>query len=132
MFVCCACRVLSGTSLCNELITLPDESYRLWCILECYLETSWMRRPWPTWGCCAKLKNIYIYCFPSWSNINTLCAMVYYKRFSVSRVDHWVQKFGHLWATGRITWVLSLSQNWLWGFPSLIPNTLTLRSHHAA
>jgi hypothetical protein len=40
---------LSGRGLCDELITRPEESYRLWCVV-CDLETSWMRRPWPTGG----------------------------------------------------------------------------------
>jgi hypothetical protein len=44
------CCVLSGRSLCDELITRPEESYRRWCVVECDLETSWMRRPWPTGG----------------------------------------------------------------------------------
>jgi hypothetical protein len=30
MFVCCECCVLSGRGLCDELITRPEESYRLW------------------------------------------------------------------------------------------------------
>jgi len=38
MFVCCECCVLSGRGLCNELITHPEESYRLWCIILCDLE----------------------------------------------------------------------------------------------
>jgi len=50
MFVCCECYVLSDRGLCDELITLPEESYRLWCIVVCDLETSKMRRPWPTLG----------------------------------------------------------------------------------
>jgi hypothetical protein len=58
MFVYCECCVLSGRVLCDELITRPEESYRLWCVVVCDLETSWMRRPWPTGGCCAKLKKI--------------------------------------------------------------------------
>ena len=58
MFVSCECCVLSGRGLCDELITRPEESYRLWCVLVCDLETSWMRRPWPTGGCCAKNKQI--------------------------------------------------------------------------
>ena len=57
--------VLSGTGLCDELITRPEESYRLWCVVVCDLETSWMRRPWPTGGCCAK-KN-FIQCRSQWS-----------------------------------------------------------------
>jgi hypothetical protein len=31
--------VLSGRGLCEELITHPEESYRLWCVV-CDLETS--------------------------------------------------------------------------------------------
>ena len=35
MFVCCECCVLSGRGLCDELITRPEESYRLWCVVGC-------------------------------------------------------------------------------------------------
>ena len=38
MFVCCECCVLSGRGLCDELITRPEQSYRLWCVVVCYLE----------------------------------------------------------------------------------------------
>jgi len=47
MFVCCECCVLSGRGLYDELITCPEEFYRLWCVVACDLETSRMRRPWP-------------------------------------------------------------------------------------
>jgi hypothetical protein len=57
MFVCCECCVLSGRGPCNELITRPEESYRLWCFVVSDLETSWMRRPWPIRGCRAKNKQ---------------------------------------------------------------------------
>jgi len=30
--------VLSGGGLCDELITRPEESYRLWCVVVCDLE----------------------------------------------------------------------------------------------
>ena len=33
IFVCCESRVLSGRGLCNELITRPEESYRLCCVV---------------------------------------------------------------------------------------------------
>ena len=56
--VCRECCVLSGGGLCDELITRPEGSYRLWCVVVYDLETSWMRRPWPTDGCCAKYKQI--------------------------------------------------------------------------
>jgi hypothetical protein len=57
MSVCCECCVLSGRGLCVGLITRPEESYRMWCVVVCDLETSWMRRPWPIGGCCAKRRK---------------------------------------------------------------------------
>jgi hypothetical protein len=38
MFVCCECCVLSGRGFCDELITRPEESYQLWCVVVCDLE----------------------------------------------------------------------------------------------
>ena len=40
MFVCCECCVLSGRGLCDERITCPEESYRLWCVVVCDQETT--------------------------------------------------------------------------------------------
>ena len=40
MFVFCECCVLWGRGLCDELITRPEESYRLCCVVVCDLETS--------------------------------------------------------------------------------------------
>jgi len=63
MFVCCECRVLSGTGLCDELITRPEESYRLWCVVVYDLETSRMRRPWPALGrsVTGEKKKLYVH-----------------------------------------------------------------------
>jgi len=36
---------LSGRGLCDELITRPEESYRLCCVVVCDLETSRMGAP---------------------------------------------------------------------------------------
>ena len=47
MFVWFECCVLSGRGLCDELITRPEESYRLWSVVVCDLEPSIERRPWP-------------------------------------------------------------------------------------
>jgi len=38
MFVSCECCVLSVRGLCGELITCPEEFYRLWCVVVCDLE----------------------------------------------------------------------------------------------
>jgi len=43
MSVCCECCVLSGRGLCDKLTTRPEESYRLWCVAVCDIETSSMR-----------------------------------------------------------------------------------------
>jgi len=46
--------VLSGRGLCDELITRPEESYRLLCVVVCDLETSII---------CAPYIYIYIYIY---------------------------------------------------------------------
>jgi len=38
MFVLCEYCVLSGRGLCDELITRPEESYRVCCVIVCDLE----------------------------------------------------------------------------------------------
>ena len=52
--VCC---VLSGRGQCNELIARPEESYRLWFVVVCDLETSRMRGPWSELGRSATRKK---------------------------------------------------------------------------
>jgi hypothetical protein len=54
MSVSCRCCVLSCRGLCDDLITRPEESCRLWCVTECGYESSWKRTPWTAGGCCAK------------------------------------------------------------------------------
>jgi len=36
---------LSGRGLCDGLITRPEESYRLWCVVVCDLEISRLCAP---------------------------------------------------------------------------------------
>ena len=45
MVFCCDCCVLSGRGVCDELITHPEQSYRLWRVVVCDLETASMSRP---------------------------------------------------------------------------------------
>ena len=40
MSVCCECCVLSGRDLCDEMISRPEESYGLWIVVVCDLETT--------------------------------------------------------------------------------------------
>ena len=46
--------VLSGRGICDELITRLEES-----VVVCDLETSIMRRHWPTGSCCDKYKQSF-------------------------------------------------------------------------
>jgi hypothetical protein len=38
MDVSCECLVLSSRGLCDEMITRPEKSHRLWCVVVCDLE----------------------------------------------------------------------------------------------
>ena len=91
MSVCCECCVLSGRRFSDELITRPEESYRLWCVAVCDLETSWMMSC-PTGGCCAKnklynepLESVTITTETSWK-CHVLCAETCWRIDSVWRV----------------------------------------------
>jgi len=50
--------VLSGRGLCDELITRPEESYRLCCVVVCDLETSRMGAPYIYDISCLRVKEI--------------------------------------------------------------------------
>ena len=114
IFVCCECRVLSGSGLCDELITRPEESYRLCCVVVCDLETSRVGAPY-----------IYIYDISTlrvkpvttphtaWTPLISLlimkeCLFVYNTEF-VSAQEIWASliftcyKVLHLW-TNTIKW----------------------------
>ena len=103
MFVCCECCVLS-----DELITRPEESYRLWCVV-CDLETSWTRRPWPTGGCRAKNKR------PSWtlkssaffSHSKFLMTNNTLRLFPYNRMKDWPWKMWHrYWSLTYKGWLI--------------------------
>jgi hypothetical protein len=48
------CSVLSGRGFRDGLIPHPENSYRLWYVSVCDIETTRMRWLWPVLGCCAK------------------------------------------------------------------------------
>ena len=69
----CLLWVLSGKGLCNELITRPEEFYRLWFVVVCDLETSSrMRRPWAALGCCAIGEKESVCSIVRWCGIRTV------------------------------------------------------------
>jgi hypothetical protein len=47
MDVCLLCCLLSGRGLCDGVITRPEESYRVWCVIKCDREASIMTGPGP-------------------------------------------------------------------------------------
>jgi len=50
---------LSGRGLCDELITRPEESYRLCCVVVCDLETSRMGAPYINDISRLRVKTVY-------------------------------------------------------------------------
>jgi len=48
---------LSGRGLCDELITRPEESYRMCCVVVCDLETSRMGAPYIYDISCLRVKH---------------------------------------------------------------------------
>jgi len=58
--------VLSGRGLSDELMTRPEESYRLWCVVVCDLETSRIGAPY-----------IYIYIYIYIYDISSLRVKIY-------------------------------------------------------
>jgi hypothetical protein len=62
MGVCCECCVLSGRGLCDELITCPEVSCRLWwCIAVCDLEKPVNEEAMPRVGQERHVKTKYIF-----------------------------------------------------------------------
>ena len=85
---CCECCVLSGRGLCDELITRPEKSYRLSCVVVCDLETSRMRKPWPALGRSATGKK---YCSNSFGSF--LALRMYHMGCAVLQCCSWLPKF---------------------------------------
>ena len=84
IFVCCECRVLSGRGLCDELITRPQESYRLCCVVW-DLETSRIGAP-----------HIYIYIYDISSlrvNDLTLFLLTWRKWWAPNNARKWQMAF---------------------------------------
>jgi hypothetical protein len=77
--------VLSGRGLCDELITRPEESYRLWCVAVCDLETS----------------RIGALCIYNISNLRVNCNE-YLSKFPIRKVSVSVEKTEFAPLSGKI------------------------------
>jgi hypothetical protein len=69
--------VLSVRGLCDELITRPEESYRLWCVLVCDLGTSRMRRFKLIKGCKCRIEKKN-----TCSTISSLLCLIQARKFA--------------------------------------------------
>jgi hypothetical protein len=58
--------MFSGKGLCDELITRPEESYRLWCIVVCNLQILKNEEAMTRVGSQRQSGNIYIYIICIW------------------------------------------------------------------
>jgi hypothetical protein len=56
MSVCCESCVSLGRGLCEELITRPEESYQLWCFVECDMKPREWGGPGPLGAVVSKKK----------------------------------------------------------------------------
>jgi hypothetical protein len=132
MDVCRDCCVLSGRRVCDKLITRPEESYWQWGVVVCDLE---IRRPWPTWGCCAKNKQTIsltdlviaggdvCYCLgkADWTTdqVRSSTAIKW-----LIHADMWIQQ---VWVSQMTVYMqLRVSVIWLWNY-SLNPQNEVLR-----
>jgi len=68
MFVCCECCVLSGRGLCDEPITRPEESYRLWCVVVCDQKPRKWRGHDPCWVAAPQKKK---------TDYSTICVVLF-------------------------------------------------------
>ena len=64
--------MLSDRSLCDELITSPEESYRLWCVVVCDLENLKNEEAMTRFGS-QRHSNKYIYIY----NFRMLISLLY-------------------------------------------------------
>jgi len=81
--------VLSGKGLCDELITRPEQSYRLCCVVVCDLETSRMGAPY-IFDISSLRVKVRLYLPASLDNCQLLTAFI--SRI-VIRAASWVQQF---------------------------------------
>jgi hypothetical protein len=78
MSVCCGCYVLSGRGRCDELITRPEESYRLWRVVVCDLETTKIivnEETLAHWGLSRQKQTLHVtklQCFMQWLKSHVL------------------------------------------------------------
>ena len=88
--------MLSGRGLCDELITRPEESYRLWCVVVCDRENLKNEEAMTRVGSQRHSKKIYMYMFCAFVGIvNGLYKM--HGRYT--KICNYVLTYGPLFST---------------------------------
>jgi len=75
---------LSGRGLCDELVTRPEESYRLCCVVVCDLETSRMGAPYIYDISCLRVNSLQFYFSFSYTGPKILLYTFLSKMFNCS------------------------------------------------
>ena len=111
MFVCCECCVLSGRGICDELITCPEESYRLCCVVVCDLETSRIGAPYIYDISNVRVNALISFLFgvtaPKWARVSSFTRFLDHTqgRTTVGRtsLDEWSARRRDLYLTTHTT-----------------------------
>jgi hypothetical protein len=131
MFVCCECCMLSGRGLCDELITRPEESYRMWCVVGCDLKNLVNEEAMTHWGLLRqnkkKLAHIRFFTF-SPGNKEHECSLC-----KASKIFLFIQT-EQTWDSLRVCY-FEILQEIIWCFPGIVAQTnfilgSFLKSHH--
>jgi hypothetical protein len=112
MFIRCECCVLWSRDLCNELITRPEDPYRVQCMVVCDLETSRMRKPWPPlwaaapwgvgWGECCRTRTVT-------KSVNATCLILIMKANEMHYFSDLFDKVHYMFRTGPLPIIRSIS-----------------------
>ena len=93
LLVCCECCVFSGGGLSDELMTHSEDSYRLWLVVVCDLNTTKIRKPCPTLGRSAIGKKILICCAVSLLICSHSILLSYSRYYNKITSGTYAQKF---------------------------------------
>jgi hypothetical protein len=90
MPVSCEYCVLSDRGLCDGLVTRPEESYRVWCVLSVIVKPRTLRRPRPPKGLSNHWKkNIWMYmCDLNDATNNMFMSSLYFQVGIISFYKH--------------------------------------------
>ena len=138
MSVSCECCVLSGRGLCDELITRPEESYRLWWVVAFDLEISWMRRALAHWRDAASKTNkeeAFWYSYPRpfpvghtiWYYRHTILLFLILRIICLKLTNH---DNTNISSRRNISWFLTCQQHFKHNFRCIRDTSTNLISHN--